>query len=51
MKQTGYAPLSSRELVELAICRDTSTELEIELARRLDLCLDIIEESEELDDS
>ena len=51
MKETAYAVMSSRELVELAICRDTSTDLEIELAQRLDLCLDLLQESEELDDS
>lgn len=51
MHETPYSLMSSRELVELAICRDSSTLLEVELAQRLDLAIDLLEESDELDDS
>ena len=51
MKETAYSAMASRDLVELAVCRNSSTELEVELAQRLDLCLDILEESDELNDS
>ena len=51
MTPTPYSLMSSRELVELAICRHTSTDLEVELAQRLDLALDMLEESDGVDDS
>jgi hypothetical protein len=51
MHDTPYSLMSSRELVELAICRDSSTLMEVELAQRLDLALDLLEESDDLDDS
>jgi hypothetical protein len=51
MTETPYSQMGARELVELAICRRTSTDLEVELAQRLDLALDLLEESDELDDS
>lgn len=51
MLETPYSLMSSRELVELALCRDNRNELEIELAQRLDLALDVLEESDDVDDS
>lgn len=51
MSETPYSLMPSRELVELAICRDNRSDLEVELAQRLDLALDVLEESEEVDDS
>lgn len=47
MRDTPYSLMTARELVELAICRDTSTELEVELAQRLDLALDLLGESDD----
>lgn len=47
MHATPYSLMSDRELVELAICRDSSTALELELAQRLDLALDLLEESDD----
>lgn len=46
MKTTVYAQFDSRELVELTLCRRETTELEVELAQRLDVALDMLEESE-----
>jgi hypothetical protein len=51
MKNTIYAPMSTKELVELALCRDNSTELETELAQRLEVALDMIDESSTNGDS
>ncbi len=51
MEETPYTLMASRELVELAVCRDTRTLLELELAQRLDLALDALEDGEELDDA
>lgn len=49
MKTTAYAQLDSRDLVELALCRQTGTDLEIELAQRLDVALDMLDEEEQYD--
>jgi hypothetical protein len=47
MSDTIYSDMESRELVELATCREDATELEVELAQRLDLALDMMEELNE----
>lgn len=49
MKTTIYEPWESRELVELTLCRETATELEIELAQRFEVALDMLEETEQYD--
>jgi len=47
MIRTTYSLLQTRELVEFAMARDARTELEVELAQRLDLALDMIEEDDD----
>jgi hypothetical protein len=44
MKITEYASLSTEELILYAQLRDGATSLEIELAQRLTLAIDMIEE-------
>jgi len=51
MQETPYSAMPSRQLVELAICRDQRTQLELELAQRLDIALDLIEDDEDQDDA
>lgn len=51
MIETPYSLMPTRDLVELAICRDSRTHLEVELAQRLDLALDMLEESPGADDT
>lgn len=47
MNRTTYSLMTSRELIEFALCRDTGNELEIELAQRFELALDMIEEDDD----
>lgn len=47
MQKTVYSPLQDNELVELALCRDTKTNLEVELAQRLQIALGMISEMAE----
>ena len=46
MKTTVFSRFKSRELVELALCRDQEkqTELDVELAQRFDVALDLLDE-------
>lgn len=45
MQTTVYAGMNNRELAELAICRDTRSQLETELAQRLLIALDLLEDA------
>lgn len=47
MFHTEYAYMSSNELTNYALSRDNSSNLEIELAQRLLLAMDMLEEKEE----
>ncbi len=47
MYLTAYSALDTRDLVAYALMRDSRTELEVELAQRLDLALDMIEEEDD----
>ena len=51
MRETPYSLMPTNDLLELALCRDSFTQLEIELAQRLALALDMLEESNAPDDS
>lgn len=42
MYQTEYSYLTSDELVHYALTRDNRTSLELELAQRLDIALDML---------
>lgn len=46
MRVTTYTCVETVDLVNYALCRDNSSELEIELAQRLSLALDMLEEDE-----
>lgn len=50
MVRTSYSFLSTDELVHIALARDKRTEMEVELAQRLELALDKIAELEEEND-
>lgn len=47
MDRTTYSFIPTRELTVFALSRDSRTELEIELAQRLELALDMIEEDDD----
>ena len=47
MNRTTYSFIPTRELTVFALSRDSRTELEIELAQRLELALDMIEEDDD----
>lgn len=47
MDRTTYSLMPNRELVQFALCRDSRTELELELAQRFLLALDMIEEDDD----
>lgn len=52
MYQTEYSYLTSDELVHFALCRDNRTSLELELAQRLDIALDMLcDEDDDGDDA
>lgn len=44
MRRTVYSVLGSVDLVEFALTRDNATQMEIELAQRLDIALAMLEE-------
>lgn len=47
MIRTTYSHLDTRELIQFALCRDTRSDLELELAQRLELAIDMIEEDDD----
>ena len=52
MYQTEYSYLTSDELVHYALSRDNRTSLELELAQRLDIALDMLcDEDDDGDDA
>jgi hypothetical protein len=42
MRRTVYSVLSSEELIDFALQRDNATDMEIELAQRLNIALDML---------
>jgi uncharacterized protein YerC len=47
MKTTAYSALQTEELLEYALLRDNATHMEIELAQRLLLAMQMLEEQDE----
>lgn len=47
MDRTIYSFIPNRELVQFALSRDSRTQLELELAQRFLLALDMIEEDDD----
>lgn len=51
MMATSYSAIDTAELVQFALYRDSRTELEFELAQRLNEAMSMIEESRGRDDT
>lgn len=49
MYQTEYSYLTSDELVHYALTRDNRTSLELELAQRLEIAIDMLMDDEDYD--
>lgn len=47
MVTTEYSWMTSEELVHMALCKDTASHLELELAQRLALALDQLSEDDD----
>lgn len=47
MLRTTYSFIHTRELVQFALARDLRSEMEVELAQRLELALNMIEEDDD----
>ena len=47
MRVTTYSCVETIDLIDYALCRDNSTQLEIELAQRLEIAVNMLDEEDE----